>query len=89
MTQTDEVVRKYIRSKLQRNADDSTPIDDADVLADRFAVTSLKMIMLMTSICEGEEISLLNFDEEDIAGIKSVGDLSNLLRPHIEENVGG
>ena len=51
-------------------------------LARDYAVSSMRMVLLMTALCEEAGIALSNFTDDDLGAIKTPGDLVSVLSKH-------
>jgi acyl carrier protein len=75
MSDTEQIVRRQV-ARVARTAGASAEQLDLDSpLRQDYAVSSMKMVMLMTALCKELGVSLETFDERQVAGIRTARDL--------------
>lgn len=79
MNETETAVRRHV-ARLARGAAVSDDQLDLDCpLRQEYAISSMKMVMLMTALCNELGVSLSSFDERHLAGVRSGRDLVRLF----------
>jgi len=73
------IVRQRLCRTLKRPADQVGLLNLYEDLMYDYGLASLDLIMLMTSICSDAGVPLTDFDEEDIARLRTPSDIVNLL----------
>ncbi|NLU80648.1 acyl carrier protein [Micromonospora sp. HNM0581] len=54
-------------------------LDPAADMADTYGLTSLNKVLFLTSVCEEAEVSLAHFTEQDVARMRTLGDVTEAL----------
>lgn len=77
----DTLARRQL-SQVLRDHPDPGALDPAGDLVEAYGITSLNKILFLTSLCRAAEVGLDNFTEEDLAGMRTLGDVVDALRPY-------
>ena len=79
MSETEDVVRRHVVkvARLSGAAADQLNMDSP--LRQEYAISSMKMVMLMTALCNELGVSLNTFDERNLARIQSGRDLVRMF----------
>ncbi len=80
MRPIDDIAARSLARILGRPADAPAIDPDAD-LFDRYGLTSLKMMLLITSICDEAGADLSRFSEEDVATMRTLRSIVERLEP--------
>ena len=81
MRPIDDIAARNLARILGRPAESAAAMDlDAD-LFDRYGLTSLKMMLLITSICDEAGGDLSRFSEEDVATMRTLRSIVERLEP--------
>lgn len=73
-----------VRDRVAQVVDDVTP-DELDLtadLADEYGLTSLNKVLLLTGVCDDADVSLSHFTEQDLATMRTAGDIVAALVAH-------
>ena len=54
---------------------------DADMVG-QYALTSLNKVLFLTELCETTKVDLANFTEDDLAGMRTLRDVTKALARH-------
>ncbi|MDQ0779962.1 hypothetical protein QF026_008428 [Streptomyces aurantiacus] len=54
---------------------------DADMVG-QYALTSLNKVLFLTELCEVTEVDLAHFTEDDLAGMRTLRDVTQALARH-------
>ena len=79
MSKTEEAVRRHVVkvARLSGAAADQLNMDSP--LRQEYAISSMKMVMLMTALCNEMGVSLNTFDERNLAAINTGRDLVRMF----------
>ncbi|GAB3998685.1 hypothetical protein GCM10029992_25170 [Glycomyces albus] len=77
----DALARRQL-SQVLRDRPDPDSIDPAADLAEVHGLTSLNKVLFLTSLCKAADIGLDSFTEDDLARMRTLGDVVDALRPH-------
>jgi acyl carrier protein len=55
-----------------------------DARFDRLGLTSLNKVLFLTSVCERTNVGLHHFTEDDVAGMRTLGQVVTALSRHTE-----
>jgi acyl carrier protein len=79
MSKTEEVVRRHVAkvARISGSAADQLNMDSP--LRQEYAISSMKMVMLMTALCNELGVSLNTFDERNLARIQTGRDLVRMF----------
>jgi acyl carrier protein len=81
MRTLDDIASSNLARLLDGPGGTTQPIDlDAD-LFDRYGLTSLKMMLLITSVCDEAGGDLSQFSEDDVADMRTLRAIVNRLQP--------
>ncbi|NJP65297.1 acyl carrier protein [Streptomyces spiramenti] len=80
-TDLDTLAREKL-SHVLRDHPDPASLDLGENLVDTYGITSLNKVLFLTSLCRAADIGLDNFTEDDLAGMRTLGDVVDTLRPH-------
>jgi hypothetical protein len=69
-------------SRVLRNHPDPVALDLDEDLVETYGITSLNKILFLTSLCKAAEVGLDNFTEDDLARMRTLGNVVEALRPH-------
>ncbi len=75
MSELETTIRHHIAATAKPAQIAPESIDLNVDLKQEFGISSMKMILLMTTLCKELGVTLSSFDERDLAGINSAGDL--------------
>jgi hypothetical protein len=82
-----ETLARHELSKVLRDGPEPAAIEpDAD-LAETYGLTSLNKILFLTSLCKGADVGLDVFTEDDLARMRSLGEVLAAIRSHWPEGV--
>lgn len=65
---------------------DPVALDLDENLVEGYGLTSLNKVLFLTSLCKAAEVGLHNFTEDDLAGMRTLGNVVDALRPHVPQN---
>ncbi|MFF4140756.1 acyl carrier protein [Streptomyces sp. NPDC001698] len=80
-TDLDTLAREKL-SLVLRDRPDPASLDLGENLVETYGITSLNKVLFLTSLCKAAEVGLDNFTEDDLAGMTTLGDVVDALRPH-------
>lgn len=80
-TDLDTLARTQLSRVLRGNPDPVAFELDED-LVDTYGITSLNKVLFLTSLCRAAEVGLDKFTEDDLAGMRTLGNVVDALRPH-------
>lgn len=80
-TDLDTLAREKLSLVLRDHADPAALDLDED-LVETYGITSLNKVLFLTSLCKAAEVGLGNFTEDDLAGMRTLGNVVDALRPH-------
>lgn len=69
-------------SLVLRDRPEPATIDLDEDLVETYGITSLNKVLFLTSLCKAAEVGLDNFTEEDLADMRTLGNVVEALRPH-------
>ena len=72
-----------------RDGPEPAAIDPDGDLAEVYGLSSLNKILFLTSLCQAADVGLDSFTEDDLAGMRTLGDVLDALRPHGPEGQRG
>ncbi|WP_375411716.1 hypothetical protein [uncultured Bradyrhizobium sp.] len=79
MSETEEVVRRHIARVARASGTTADALNMESPLRQEYAISSMKMVMLMTALCNEMGVSLTRFDERNLAGIRTGRDLVRMF----------
>jgi len=77
--EAETAVRRAVSRQLRSAALPPEAIDLDGSLSDHYGMTSMRMVLLVTSLCEEAGISLSAFTDRDLAGLHTSRDLVRLV----------
>jgi hypothetical protein len=77
----DTLAREQL-SRVLRDHPDPAALDLDEDLVNAYGITSLNKVLFLTSLCKAAEVGLDNFTEDDLAGMRTLGNVVGALRPH-------
>jgi hypothetical protein len=77
----DTLAREQL-SRVLRDHPDPMTLDPDENLVETYGITSLNKILFLTSLCRAAEVGLDNFTEDDLARMRTLGQVVDALRPH-------
>ena len=80
-TDLDTLARERL-SQVLRDHPDPVAIDPDEDLVETYGITSLNKVLFLTSLCKAAEVGLDNFTEDDLARMRTLGNVVDALRPH-------
>ncbi len=78
MNEMDAVVARHLARLVNLEGGIANVEFDADLFAD-YGLSSLNMVLLITSVCNETDTPLMHFTEEDIAGLRTVRGIADLV----------
>lgn len=81
-TDLDTLAREQL-SRVLRDHPDPVALDPAEDLVHTYGITSLNKVLFLTSLCKAAEVGLDKFTEDDLAGMRTLGNVVDALRPHV------
>jgi acyl carrier protein len=79
MSETEEVVRRHVARVARASGTPADRLNLDSALRQEYAISSMKMVMLMTALCNEMGVSLTTFDERNLAGIRTGRDLVRMF----------
>ena len=73
--------RQQFSAVLTHDIDPSALDLDADMVG-QYSLTSLNKVLFLTELCETAKVDLANFTEHDLAGMKTLRDVTTALARH-------
>ena len=83
LPELEATAREQFSAVLTRDIDPAALDLDAD-MAGHYALTSLNKVLFLTELCETAQVDLGNFTEDDLAGMKTLRDVTTALARHAE-----
>ena len=80
-TDLDTLAREQL-SQVLRDHPDPVALDPHEDLAETYGITSLNKVLFLTSLCKAAEVGLDNFTDDDLARMRTLGNVVDALRPH-------
>lgn len=80
-TDLDTLAREKL-SLVLRDRPNPASLDLGENLVETYGITSLNKVLFLTSLCKAAEVGLDNFTEDDLAGMRTLRDVVDALRPH-------
>jgi hypothetical protein len=80
-TDLDTLAREQL-SQVLRDHPDPVALDPNEDLVETYGITSLNKVLFLTSLCKAAEVGLDNFTEDDLARMRTLGNVVDALRPH-------
>ena len=77
----DALARQQL-SQVLRDHPDPVALDLDRDMVEAYGITSLNKILFLTSLCRAAEVGLDNFTEDDLARMRTLGNVVDALRPH-------
>lgn len=62
-------------------------IDPHAGLADSYGLTSLNRVLFLTSVCDATGVDLSHFTEHDVAGMRTLRDVTEALAPYVDRSI--
>ena len=78
MTPVEKIVHSNIRKLMSENKKSAT-IDNTMLLSEDLGFASMTQVALFTNLTEAFEVDILQFEDEELIGLKSVGDIVRLF----------
>lgn len=69
-------------SLVLRERPEPVSLDLDEDLVETYGITSLNKVLFLTSLCKAAEVGLDNFTEDDLARMRTLGNVVDALRPH-------
>jgi acyl carrier protein len=79
MSETEKVVRRHVAKVARASGTAADELDLDSPLRQDYAISSMKLVMLMTALCNEMGVSLTSFDERHLAGIRTGRDLVRMF----------
>jgi acyl carrier protein len=79
MSKTEEVVRRHVAKVARISGPAADQLNMDSPLRQEYAISSMKMVMLMTALCNELGVSLNTFDERNLARIQTGRDLVRMF----------
>jgi hypothetical protein len=82
-------VEATVREHLAPLLDQDLAPEDIDPhadLADAYGLTSLNRVLFLTAVCGGTGVDLSHFTEHDVAGMRTVRDVTEALAPYVDRS---
>lgn len=80
-TDLDTLAREQL-SQVLRDHPHPVALDPNEDLVETYGITSLNKVLFLTSLCKAAEVGLDNFTEDDLARMRTLGNVVDALRPH-------
>lgn len=84
-TDLDTLAREQL-SRVLRDHPDPAALDPSEDLVQTYGITSLNKVLFLTSLCKAAGVGLGSFTEDDLARMRTLGDVVDALRPHALQN---
>lgn len=81
LPELETAAREQFSAVLTREVDPVTLDLDAD-MAGQYALTSLNKVLFLTELCESTMVDLAHFTEDDLAGMRTLRDVTEALARH-------
>lgn len=82
----DTLARHQLSKVLERGPAPAAIDADGD-LAEAYGLTSLNKILFLTSLCDAAEVGLDGFTDDDLARMRTLGDVIDALRSRAPEGL--
>jgi len=79
MSETEEGVRRPFAKVARASGPPADQLNLDSALRQEYAISSMKMVMLMTALCNEMGVSLSTFDERNLAGVRTGRDLVRMF----------
>jgi hypothetical protein len=80
-TDLDTLAREQL-SQVLRDHPDPVALDPGEDLVETYGITSLNKVLFLFSLCKAAGVGLDNFTEDDLARMRTLGNVVDALRPH-------
>lgn len=80
-TDLDTLAREKL-SQVLRDHPDPGALDLDEDLVQTYGITSLNKVLFLTSLCKAAEVGLDKFTEDDLARMRTLGNVVDALRAH-------
>ena len=80
----DTLTREQL-SRVLRGRPDPETLEPHEDLVETYGLTSLNKVLFLTSLCKAADVGIHNFTDEDLARMRTLGDVVDALRPHAAE----
>ncbi|SDE02691.1 hypothetical protein [Glycomyces harbinensis] len=80
----DTLAREQLAQVLRDRPDPAT-LDAGEDLAETYGLTSLNKVLFLTSLCRAADVGLERFTEDDLARMRTLGDVVEAMRPHADQ----
>ncbi|HLU27694.1 MAG TPA: hypothetical protein VKZ65_04575 [Glycomyces sp.] len=80
-SELDTLARTHLSQVLRDRPDPASLVLDEDLAAE-YGLTSLNKVLFLTSLCKAAGVGLDAFTEDDLAGMRTLGDVVDALKPH-------
>jgi hypothetical protein len=77
-----DTLARHQLSKVLRDGPEPAAIDADGDLAEAYGLTSLNKILFLTLLCEAADVGLDTFTDDDLARMRTLGDVVDALRSH-------
>ncbi|MGW9552968.1 acyl carrier protein [Nocardiopsis sp. NPDC055551] len=80
----DTLAREQLARTLRERPDPAS-LDLGEDLVETYGLTSLNKVLFLTSLCKAADVGLENFTEDDVAGMRTLGDVVDTFRLHADK----
>lgn len=80
-TDLDTLAREQL-SRVLRDHPDPVILDPGEDLVQTYGLTSLNKVLFLTSLCKAAGVGLDIFTEDDLAGMRTLSNVVDAVRPH-------
>ncbi|GAB3651870.1 acyl carrier protein [Glycomyces tarimensis] len=80
----DTLARQQLAQVL-RDRPDPASLDLGEDLVETYGLTSLNKVLFLTSLCKAADVGLESFTEDDLARMRTLGDVVDALRPRAHQ----
>lgn len=75
-----DILAREQLSRVLRDHPDPVVFDADEDLAETYGVTSLNKVLFLTSLCKAADVSLDRFTEDDLARMRTLGNVVDALQ---------
>jgi len=72
-------------AKVLRDGPDPAAIDPDSDLVEAYGLTSLNKVLFLTSLCKAADVGLDRLTEDDLARMRTLGDVVEALRSNLQK----
>lgn len=83
LPELEATAREQFSAVLAHDVDPAALDLDADMVG-QYALTSLNKVLFLTELCEATKVDLGNFTEHDLAGMRTLRDVTTALARHAD-----